>query len=60
MYPFFVNGVKVFSFGYKPSKGDVIKYDKTGRWFEVIEVESDRGRKVNGRVTIELNWRMGY
>lgn len=29
MYPFYVKGEKVFSFGYKPDKGDVVKYDKS-------------------------------
>ncbi|MFY0516285.1 RNA-binding S4 domain-containing protein [Lysinibacillus sp. UGB7] len=60
MYPFYVNGKKVFSFSYKPQKGDVIKYDETGQWFEVTAVENGRGRKVYGRYTIEPNWRFGY
>ena len=60
MYPFYVNGKKVFSFSYKPDKDDVVKHDETGRWYRVTEVEEGRGRKVKGRVTIEPNWRMGY
>lgn len=60
MYPFYVKGEKVFSFGYKPDKGDVVKYDETGEWFEVTEVENGRKRKVYGRRTIEPNWRLGY
>lgn len=60
MYPFYVNGEKVFSFSYKPDIGDEVKYDETGDWFEVINVEKGRGRKIYGRRTIEPNWRLSY
>lgn len=60
MYPFYVKGEKVFSFSYKPGKGDVVKYDETGEWFEVTEIEKGRGRKIFSRSTIEPNWRLGY
>lgn len=52
MYPFYVDGKKVFSFSYKPSKNDVIKDDKTNHFYLVTDVESGRGRKVFGRSTI--------
>ncbi|MEK4500637.1 hypothetical protein [Bacillus sp. FSL R12-0069] len=59
MYPFYVEGEKVFSFSYKPSKGGVVKDDDTGKWYEIEEVEQGRGRKVYGRETCNLdgmNW----
>lgn len=58
MYPFYVDGEKVFSFSYKPSKG-VVKDDDTGKWYEITEVEQGRRRKVYGKETINLdgmNW----
>ncbi|HFK1757080.1 hypothetical protein [Bacillus wiedmannii] len=58
MYPFYVDGEKVFSFSYKPSKG-VVKDDDTGKWYEITVVEQGRGRKVYGKETINLdgmNW----
>lgn len=61
MYPFYVDGKKVFPFSYKPSEGDVVKDDDTGKWYEVEKVEQGRGRKVYGRETCNLddmNWRV--
>lgn len=51
MYPFYVDGEKVFSFSYKPRKGGVVKDDDTGKWYEIKEVEQGRGRKVYGKET---------
>jgi len=51
MYPFFVDGKKIFSFSYKPNKGDVIRDDETNRWYRITDVEAGRGRKVYGRST---------
>ncbi|MBG9840806.1 MULTISPECIES: hypothetical protein [Bacillus cereus group] len=59
MYPFYVEGEKVFSFSYKPSKGGVVKDDDTGKWYVIKEVEQGRGRKVYGKETSNLdgmNW----
>lgn len=52
MYPFYVNGKKVFSFSYKPCKGDIIKDDDMDKWYKVIDVEEGRGRKIYGRPLI--------
>lgn len=54
MYPFFVKDKKVFSFSYKPTKGEVVKDDDTGKWYEILKVDEGRGRKVYGKETI--NW----
>ncbi|MFJ7030608.1 hypothetical protein ACIQUE_06345 [Bacillus cereus] len=54
MYPFYVDGEKVFSFSYKPSKG-VVKDDDTGKWYEITKVEQGRGRKVYGKETCNLD-----
>lgn len=55
MYPFFVKGEKVFSFSYKPSKGGFVKDDDTGKWYEILTVDTGRGRKVYGKETINLD-----
>ncbi|PER78693.1 hypothetical protein [Bacillus cereus] len=51
MYPFYVDGEKVFSFSYNQSKG-VVKDDDAGNWYKITEVEQGRGRKVYGKETI--------
>jgi hypothetical protein len=51
MYPFYVNGEKIFSFSYKPSKNDIIRDDETNRWYRVTDVEEGRGRKIYGHAT---------
>jgi hypothetical protein len=52
MYPFYVDGKRLFSFSYKPSKNDVVKDDETNRWYLVTNVEEGRGRKIIGRPTV--------
>ncbi|WP_338657018.1 hypothetical protein V6B14_22715 (plasmid) [Sporosarcina psychrophila] len=52
MYPFYVDGKKIFSFSYKPGMEDVIKDSDTNRWYQVTKVEPGRGRKIYGRRTI--------
>lgn len=52
MYPFYVDGKKIFSFSYKPSINDVIKDDETNHWYLVTKVEKGRGRKIYGRSTV--------
>lgn len=59
MFPFYVDGKKIFSFSYKPKKG-VVKDDDTGKWYEILKVNEGRGRKVYGQETCNLdnvNWR---
>ncbi|MEK4024455.1 hypothetical protein [Sporosarcina sp. FSL W7-1283] len=54
MYPFFVDGERIFSFSYKPSKG-VVKDDDTGKWYEITKAPEGRNRKVYGKRTINLD-----
>ena len=59
MYPFYVNGERVFSFSYKPSYG-VVKDDDTGEWYEITEPPKGRNRKVYGKETVswdDADWR---
>lgn len=55
MYPFFVDGKKVFDFSYKPRKNGVVRDDETGQWYEVTGTPEGRGRKIYGRKTINLD-----
>ncbi|WP_242466400.1 hypothetical protein [Bacillus thuringiensis] len=48
MYPFYVDGEKVFSFSYKPSKG-VVKDDDTGKWYEITKSSKGVGAKFTGK-----------
>lgn len=60
MYPFYVDGSKLFSFSYKPRKNGVVRDDDTGKWYEITETPKGRERKVTGRETINLdggNWK---
>lgn len=54
MYPFYVNGKRVFSFSYKPSEG-VVKDDDTDKWYEITKAPKGRSRKVYGRRTVNLD-----
>lgn len=51
MYPFYVDNKKVFSFSYKPDRGDIVRDDDTNKWYEVLEIEEGKGRKVYGKST---------
>lgn len=51
MYPFYVDGTRVFSFSYKPSVNDVIRDDDTENWYIVETVPVGRDRTVYGRKT---------
>lgn len=55
MYPFYVDGNKVFSFSYKPRKGGVVRDDDTGKWYEILKVDDGRGRKVYGKETYNMD-----
>lgn len=55
MYPFYVDGNKVFSFSYKPRKGGVVKDDDTEKWYEILKVNEGRGRKVYGKETYNMD-----
>lgn len=59
MYPFYVNGERVFSFSYKPGHG-VVKDDDTGKWYEITKPPEGRNRKVFGKETVswdDADWR---
>lgn len=55
MYPFYVNGEKIFSFRYRPRRGSVVKDDDTGRWYEITHVPYGRERTILGKRTSNLD-----
>lgn len=59
MYPFYVNGKRIFSFSYKPRKNGVVRDDDTGKWHEITDAPAGKGRKIHGKETVNLdgmNW----
>lgn len=55
MYPFYVNGQKLFSFKNRPRRGGVVKDDETGQWYEITHVPYGRERTILGKKTDDLD-----
>ncbi|MEP9408606.1 hypothetical protein ABKP09_20005 [Peribacillus frigoritolerans] len=53
MFPMYVNKERVMVLSYKPKIDDVIKDDKTSKWYKVLKVE---GRTVQARKTMGLGY----
>lgn len=51
MYPFYMNGERIFSFSYKPKVNDVVRDDDTGKWYEILKVDEGHGRNIYGKET---------